>query len=94
VGARLREGIAAYRATGGEIELPRWLGLLAQVCCNNGQAQAGLTIVAEMAEHAAQTGIVYYEPEQHRIEGELRLARDPVGNAPAAEACFLRAIDL
>jgi class 3 adenylate cyclase/tetratricopeptide (TPR) repeat protein len=77
---RLREGIAAYRATGGEIELPHWLGLLAQACCDTGQAQAGLTIVAEMAEHAAQTGIIYYEPEQYRIEGELRLATDPVGN--------------
>lgn len=81
-GARLREGIAAYRATGGEIELPHWLGLFAEACCGTSQAHAGLTIVAEMAGHAVQTGIIYYEPEQHRIEGELRLTTDPVATRP------------
>ena len=37
------------------------------------------------------TGIGFYEPEMHRLKGELLLARDPE-NPADAEACFRQAI--
>jgi predicted ATPase len=43
--------------------------------------------------YVARTGVVYHQAELHRLDGELRLARDPA-DAPAAEACFRRAIDI
>ncbi len=48
-------------------------------------------MIAEAFDHVAQTGIVYYEPELHRLEGELRLRQDPA-DEQKAEACFQRAV--
>jgi predicted ATPase len=50
-----------------------------------------LRVLAEAFDHVAQTGIVYYEPELRRLEGELRLRHDPA-DAQKAEACFQRAV--
>ena len=68
--AQLREGLIAYRATGAELESSHWLGLLAEVCRHTGKAEEGLRVVAEAFDHIAQSGIVYYEPELQRLEGE------------------------
>jgi class 3 adenylate cyclase/predicted ATPase len=89
--AQLREGLIAYRATGAELESSHWLGLLAEVCRHTGKAEEGLRVVAEAFDHIAQSGIVYYEPELQRLEGELRLCHDPA-DAQKAEACFRRAL--
>jgi predicted ATPase len=91
--AQLREGLIAYRATGAELESSHWLGLLAEACRDTGQAEEGLRVVAEALDHVAQTGIVYYEPELQRLEGELRLCQDPA-DAQEAEACFQRAVEI
>jgi tetratricopeptide (TPR) repeat protein len=91
--AQLRHGLAAYRATGAEIEASHFLGLLAEACCGTGRTEEGLRVVAEALDHVAQTGIVYYEPELWRLEGELRLRQDPA-DAEKAEACFWQAVKI
>jgi predicted ATPase len=91
--AQLREGLVAYRATAAELESSHWLGLLAEAYCDTGQAEDGLRVVAEALDHVAQTGIVYYEPELRRLEGELQLCRDPA-DVETAEACFRRAVEI
>jgi predicted ATPase len=91
--AQLRQGLVAYRATGAELESSHYLGLLAEACCDTGQAEEGLRVVAEALDHIAQTGIVYYEPDLRRLEGELRLCQDPA-DAQEAEACFQRAVEI
>jgi predicted ATPase len=91
--ARLVEGIAAYRATGAEIESSYWLALLAEACGKVGQIAGGLRSVAEALALTERTDIRHYEAELHRIEGEFRLRLDPADTAAAA-ACFLRAIDI
>jgi predicted ATPase len=83
----------AYRATGAELESSHWLGLLAEASCNAGRAEDGLRAVEEALDHVGQTGIVYYEPELHRLQGELWLCLDP-SDAHAAEACFFRAVEI
>jgi predicted ATPase len=90
---QLHEGLVAYRATGAELESSHWLALLAEAYRDTGQPEEGLPVVAEALEHVAQTGIVYYEPELHRLEGELRLRRDQA-DAQKAEACFHRAVEI
>jgi predicted ATPase len=91
--AQLRQGLVAYRATGAELESSHYLGLLAEACRDTGETEEGLRVVAEALDHVAQTGIVYYEPELHRLEGELRLCQDPA-DAQEAEACFQRAVEI
>jgi predicted ATPase len=91
--AQLREGLTAYRATGAELESSHWLGLLAEACRATGRTEEGLRVIAEALDHVAQTGIVYYEPELRRLEGELRLCQDPA-DAQKAEACFRRAVEI
>jgi predicted ATPase len=91
--ARLRAGLMAYRATGAELESSHWLGLLAEASCDAGHAEEGLRAVVEALDHVGRTGIVYYEPELHRLHGELWLCCDPA-DAPKAEACFYRALEI
>jgi predicted ATPase len=89
--AQLREGLVAYRATGADLECSHWLALLAEAHRDTGQPEEGLRAIAEALDHVAQTGIVYYEPELHRLEAEPRLRLD-TPDAQRAEASFLRAL--
>jgi predicted ATPase len=91
--AQLRDGLVAFRATGAANESSHWLGLLAEACRDIGQTEEGLRVIAEAFDHVAQTGIVFYEPELRRLEGELRLCQDPA-ETQKAEACFRRAIEI
>jgi predicted ATPase len=49
-----------------------------------------MQVAAAALDHVAQTGIAYYEPELHRLQGELWLRRDRP-NTQKAEACLRRA---
>jgi len=91
--AQLRAGLTAYRATGCEVESSHWLGLLADACLDTGQAEEGLRVVAEALDHVAQTGIVYYEAELRRLDGELRLRLD-ARDEQRAEASFRHALEI
>jgi class 3 adenylate cyclase/predicted ATPase len=91
--AQLRAGLAAYRATGHELESSHWLGLLADACLDTGQAEEGLRTIAEALDHVAHTGIVYYEAELHRLDGELRL-RVGTPDEQQAETSFRRALEI
>jgi class 3 adenylate cyclase/predicted ATPase/energy-coupling factor transporter ATP-binding protein EcfA2 len=89
---QLREGLAAYRATGAQLECSHWLALLAEAYRDTGQPEEGLRLIAEALDHVAQTGIVYYEPELHRLEGELRLCLDQA-DRKRAETSFRQALE-
>jgi predicted ATPase len=73
--------------------MPHWLGLMVEACCVTGRIEQGLHVVAEALEISERTGIVYYEAELHRLEGELRLHSKPA-DAPKAEMCFRRAMHI
>ncbi len=74
--AQLREGLGAYRATGAEAECSHWLALLAEAYRDTGQPEEGFRQIAAALDHVAQTGVVYYEAELHRLDAELRLRLD------------------
>jgi predicted ATPase len=89
--ARMRQGLADYRATGAELWVPDFLPLLAQAHGRAGRTAAGLELLAEALDRAEANGGRWLEAELHRLKGELLLAppdRDPV----AAEAAFRRAL--
>jgi class 3 adenylate cyclase/predicted ATPase len=90
---QLRGGLIAYRATGAELECSHWLALLAEAYRETGQPEEALRVIREALDHVAKTGIVYYESELHRLEGELRLRRDRA-DAQKAEACFHLAAEI
>jgi predicted ATPase len=69
----MRDGLAAFRATGGEVRLPYYLTLLAEACGKVGQAADGLRLVADALALAEDKGERWREAELHRLKGELRL---------------------
>jgi class 3 adenylate cyclase/predicted ATPase len=56
-----------------------------------GQTEEGLRSVAEALELTEKTGFRVYEPELHRVQGEL-LLQQAGSDASQAEACFRKAI--
>ena len=108
--AQIRQGIAAYQATGAEIERPHWFALLAEAYGKVGQAKEGLTVLAEALAVVDENGDRYYEAELYRLKGDLSLqsevrgpkseVSDPRSLTPdpqaeaEAEACFQRAIEI
>jgi predicted ATPase len=91
--AQLREGYAAYIAIGAQIECSHWLALLAEAYRDTGRPAEGLHLIAEALDHVAQTGIVYYEAELHRLDAQLRLRLD-AGEERRAEESFRRALEI
>jgi predicted ATPase len=91
--AQMREGLAAYQATGAELGRPSFLVLLAEVYGKRGQVEEGLTVLAEALAIVHKTGERFYEAELYRLKGEFLLALS-VENQAEAEACCHKAIDL
>jgi tetratricopeptide (TPR) repeat protein len=89
--AQMREGLSALQATEAELAQPRLLALLAEAYGHEGQAEAGLRVMAEALAVAQRTGERRDEAEIFRIKGEL-LLRQAIPNAPEAEACFQQAL--
>lgn len=73
---QLRQGLAAYRTTGSLLGQPYFLSILADACRKNGQAEEGLSIVAEALALANKTGDCHYEAELYRLKGELLLVQE------------------
>jgi len=91
--ARFREAIGAYRATGNELYVPHTMSLLATAQHRSGDVTGALETVLTTLENTEATGTRLWDPELHRLKGELLLAQDP-GAAPAAEAALRHAIDV
>jgi predicted ATPase len=71
--AQIRQGMAAYRATGTEAEQSNWLGLLAAAYGKAGRAKEGLSALVEALETVSRTELRWYEAELYRLKGELSL---------------------
>src|SRR5439155_21321243 len=66
------------RAAGAELDRPYYLALLAEAYGKVGQAEEGLSTLAEALGLVDKTGDRYYEPELYRLQGELTLAQSRV----------------
>ena len=95
--AQIRQGDAAYRATGAEMGRSHHLALLAQGYGKGGQPQEGLAVVAEALDFVVQTGEVFYEAELQRLKGQLTLEAmvgSPDSHVKVAQDCFQQALDI
>ena len=102
--AQIQQGIAAYRATGAAIGRPYQLALLIEAYGKGGQAEEGLSLLAEALATMDDTDERWWEAELCRLKGQLTLQQSgvpsiqhPTPNPQAeaeAEACFLKAIEI
>jgi adenylate cyclase len=87
----MRSALDALQATGNLMYTPMELTRLAEAHGELGHTEQGLTLVAEAMEVARSTEERYYEPEMHRVRGELMLAE---GDEDAAEGSFEEAVQV
>src|ERR1700730_4729223 len=90
---QIQEGMAASRATGAELFRPYFLCLLAEAYMEAGRLDEGLRALTEALAAADENENRNYEPEMHRLKGELLLKRDD-SNIAEAQGCFERAIEI
>ena len=90
---QVRQGLAAFRATGAELARPYYLALLAEAYAKVGQQEDGLTLLAKALATVHKTGERLWEAELHRLKGELLLPLSAEKHAEA-EACFQQALEV
>ena len=87
----IRQGMAAFQATGAELFQTYSLALLAEAYMLTGQAEDGLRALREALVLVDKNDERFYEAEIHRLKGELLLALSPDHQAEA-ETCFYQAL--
>jgi predicted ATPase len=86
--AKIREGLGIWRMTGAVLATPIFLYLLADAHARAGQMEEARSLVEEALSLIDQTEERVWEPEIHRLRGELYLQESPA----VAEAHFKRAL--
>jgi predicted ATPase len=106
--AQIHQGIAAIQATGAEFQRTYFLALLAEAYGKRGQAEEGLTVLAEALGVVDKNEERYYEAELYRLKGTLTLqskVQSPKSKVyipqsafrnpqSEAEECFWKAIEI
>lgn len=93
--AQMSQSLAAYRAIGGELGRPFFLGMLAEAYGKTGQMEAGLAALSEAMSVARDHGERWWEAELSRLRGELLLtAGGEFAALGEVDDCFCRAIDI
>ena len=90
--AQMREGIAAWRAMGGQMSLPYSLALLAEAYGKAGEVEEGLSVLTEALTVVDRTEERVWEAELYRLRGALLLMQG--ADEAEVEACFQQAIDV
>jgi predicted ATPase len=88
---QLRQGMAAWDATGTQWPSPVYLAWLAEALGHGGQVDEGLRLLAEALAVVDTTGECWWEAELHRLMGEL-LLRQALADVRQAEACLHQAL--
>jgi class 3 adenylate cyclase/tetratricopeptide (TPR) repeat protein len=87
--AEMNAGLESYRLTGSGLMTLQFCLMRGEVLWTAGQPQEALTALAEGIAHAAECHEHIYEPELHRLMGEILLAQ---GETADGETCLRRAI--
>jgi class 3 adenylate cyclase/predicted ATPase len=89
----VRQGIAAWRATGAAQHVPYYGTMLADVAAHLGYTEEGLQVLAEAHTLVEQHEERYWEAEVHRLRGVL-LLQQPGACLAEAETWLQRALDV
>jgi predicted ATPase len=84
--AVMREGLAAWRATGSKFHVPYRLARAAEAYLVAGEIEEGLRLICEATD---QSGDCWFAPELHRLKGELLLE---AGRRDEVEGCLEQAL--
>lgn len=87
----LLKGFGAFRATGAEVRVPSYLGLLGDAYMQAARFEDAHKALNEGLTVAEKNDDRCHEPELHRLKGELHLAESR--DEAAAGDCFRRAIE-
>jgi class 3 adenylate cyclase/predicted ATPase len=91
--SEMRRALAMKQATGAEIKVPYFLGLLAEAHLKANKAREALRLVKTALARVNQTGERWFEAELYRLQGEaLRRSPESDETEASAEACFRRAL--
>ena len=90
---QIRQAMVSLRAGVDNADWALHYARLAEAYGAVGQIEEGLQSVAEALELIEKTGFRVYEPELHRVQGELLLRRTH-SDASQVEACFHQALDV
>jgi predicted ATPase len=85
--AQMRQGMAAWQATGAEVDRPYFLALLAEAYGTADQKEEALSVLAEALALVQRSGDRYWEAELHRLKGEMLLIQ-AIPDKAQAETCF------
>jgi predicted ATPase len=88
----LSEGLAEYRATGARAWQTNFLALLAIGYLRDGEYAEGLSTIAEAQGFARVQDEYWWEPELHRLEGDLLLASAGLAQ-DRVEQCYQNALE-
>src|SRR5262245_42257343 len=91
--AQVRQGLAAWRATGSTLAIPYLCTLLAEAATHLGHPAVSLHALAEAYTLVEQQEERWWEAEIRRLRGVV-LLRQPGAPQVEAEACFQRALDV
>jgi predicted ATPase len=91
--AEVRQGIAAYRATGATLLVPYYCTVLADVASHLGHTEEGLQALAEAHTLVEQHEERWWEAEIYRLRGVL-LLQQPGTTQAEAETWLQRALDV
>jgi predicted ATPase len=87
----LRDGSAAYRATGAETWMPSYIALLAGACEIAGQMEDALTHLDDALQIVERTAERWFAAELNRHKGQLLLRQ---GHSEAAEELYRKALSI
>src|SRR5215467_8487364 len=90
---QVRQGVAAWRATGAAVGVPTLCTILADVSVHLGHVEDGLQALAEAHTLVEQQEERWWEAEIHRLRGVL-LLRQPGTPQEEAETWLRRALDV
>ena len=79
--SEMRDGLAEKRATGAEVKVPYYFGLLAEAHRRINQTMEGLMLLSDALELVERTGEHWYEAELYRLRGEMLIKNGDRGGA-------------
>jgi predicted ATPase len=74
--SEMRDGLAEKRATGAEIKVPYYFGLLAEAHRRINRTMEGLMLLSDALELVERTGEHWYEAELYRLRGEMLIKNE------------------
>ncbi|MCP4375864.1 MAG: AAA family ATPase [bacterium] len=82
----VQQGIQVFRATGAQVQLSSWFGLLAEVHAAANRPEQGLVAIDQALHWVQQTNERYYEPEIQRLHARLLRQAKPAEYGLAEQA--------